>query len=476
MVDAGIAVKRNSPAWMDKNGEIVTEEEAFGCKVTHDLLHPEYAIVLDEVGGNTNQKGDGNVGGELMLCERGKTPQKKINTKDKHYTVLAPTTLDGKPLMCCVIFTGVRANAMCETGLDLSVDTVGDPSDDDFFEKNSGKGKRFPGGPSCSVRGIEVPCFCRWSKKGGITTDILTDILKELDHRNLFPRLNDLTPFVLLDGHGSRFGLPFLEYINHPDHKWAICIGVPYGTALWQVGDAAEQNGHFNIMSVKAKRIIIDNKERLMISPTIEPYEVLNIVNQSFSASFGRVDTNKKAIAERGWGPMNRNLMTYPIIRATITKEEKEKEESVDGNIKLPTHKKNDPTDLAIMPTFNPDLAVVPYIADQQILNFGKGTAAWCLDSMVMSHDLMAARERIRKSQIEGQTIKEKLQECKRLTAGNLFKCGSCRIGKTVFDIQKQNITQKRKNEKESANKAIQELQKAIIEADKGRALNLEPH
>ena len=45
-----------------------------------------------------------------------------------------------------------------------------------------------------------------------------------------------------------------LSLINDPDHKWAICIGVPYGTALWQVGDAEEQNGHFNIMSVKAKR------------------------------------------------------------------------------------------------------------------------------------------------------------------------------------------------------------------------------
>ena len=60
------------------------------------------------------------------------------------------------------------------------------------------------------------------------------------------------------------------------------------------------------------------------------------------------------------------------------------------------------------------------------------------------------------------------------MMAGNLFKKGSCRIGKTVFDIQKQNMTQKRKNERDSANKAIQELQRAIIEADKVRALNLE--
>ena len=33
------------------------------CKVTHYLTHPEMCIVMDEVGGNTSQKGDGNIGG-----------------------------------------------------------------------------------------------------------------------------------------------------------------------------------------------------------------------------------------------------------------------------------------------------------------------------------------------------------------------------------------------------------------------------
>ena len=67
------------------------------------------------------------------MCEQGKTPQRKVNTKDKHYTVLAPTSLDGKPVMCCVIFTGKRVNAMCETGIDLCAEVIGDVSDDNFF-------------------------------------------------------------------------------------------------------------------------------------------------------------------------------------------------------------------------------------------------------------------------------------------------------------------------------------------------------
>ena len=126
-------------------------------------------------------------------------------------------------------------------------------------------------------------------------------------------------PCVLLDGHGSHFGLPFLQYISDPDHEWCVVIGVPYGTALWQVRDSAEQNGSLNMASVKAKHSIMEEKERLLLNPTIEPWEIVNIVNVAFAQSFAKVNTNKNAISERGWAPFNRNLMTYPCLRATMT-------------------------------------------------------------------------------------------------------------------------------------------------------------
>lgn len=63
---------------------------------------------MDEVGGNISQTGDGAMGGELFLCEKSKTPQQKISTKDKHYTVLGLTNLEGKAEMCVVIFAGTK--------------------------------------------------------------------------------------------------------------------------------------------------------------------------------------------------------------------------------------------------------------------------------------------------------------------------------------------------------------------------------
>ena len=47
MVDAGVAEKLPEPAWLDKEGNIVAEGEAYGYKATHQLIHPEMCIVVD---------------------------------------------------------------------------------------------------------------------------------------------------------------------------------------------------------------------------------------------------------------------------------------------------------------------------------------------------------------------------------------------------------------------------------------------
>jgi hypothetical protein len=88
-------------------------------------------------------------------------------------------------------------------------------------------------------------------------------MLQFMDKLNIFHRSYGVNPFLLLDGHGSRFELPFLEYITCKDHKWKVCIGVPYGTSYWQVGDSAEQNGCFKMALTKAKRNLVEKKRKL---------------------------------------------------------------------------------------------------------------------------------------------------------------------------------------------------------------------
>ena len=137
-------------------------------------------------------------------------------------------------LSCAVsFFPGVRENHLCETSLDLTKPFIGTVEDCDFVEKNSGEGKIFTGGPTTKSNGKTIPCFCRWSERGSVTTEILRDILATLDTLQVFDRSKGTTPCVLLDGHASHFGLPFLEYITDILHPWCVVIGVPYGTAIW---------------------------------------------------------------------------------------------------------------------------------------------------------------------------------------------------------------------------------------------------
>ena len=44
MVIAGVAAKWD-PVWMDKQGNVVTEDKAFGRKCAHDIVHPEMCLV-----------------------------------------------------------------------------------------------------------------------------------------------------------------------------------------------------------------------------------------------------------------------------------------------------------------------------------------------------------------------------------------------------------------------------------------------
>jgi hypothetical protein len=77
----------------------------------------------------------------------------------------------------------------------------------------------------------------------------------------MFPRGVGLPdPFLILDGLGSRFELPFLVYINNEEHEWWTCIGTPYGTQKWQVRDSTHQNGSFKMEIGRGKMEILQKK------------------------------------------------------------------------------------------------------------------------------------------------------------------------------------------------------------------------
>jgi hypothetical protein len=309
--------------WMDKAGNVVNmQDDAYGLPCTIRITCPELCIVADEVGSNTSQKGDRHVGGKKLVCEFQCVPQEKASNNQKHVTMLSFTALTGEPVMCAVIIQGTNRQLEMELGVDFMVDAEKTGSDKDwlFIDANKGQGKRFPGDPTCIYKGKEIPCFVQFQESGGMAGEISLDIFKTFDHYQLFDddRTNGRTPFFLLDGHNSRFHLPFVNYINEDRTKYAVTIGVPYGTSYWQVGDSSEQNGSFKMAMMKAKDEILKRRERLGIGELgIQPLDIILLISNSWTQPFAKVESNKKAIAERGWFPYNRNLMKIPQITAT---------------------------------------------------------------------------------------------------------------------------------------------------------------
>ena len=173
------------------------------------------------------------------------------------------TCLDGQPLLCVVLITGKKRVVLVELGVDwqklttIDENDINELEDYEFFKKYYGGDEVLPGGPVCMFKGKEVPAFIKFTDSGGIDGETLREIFERIDSLEIYDedRKNGLTPFALLDGHQSRFDLGFLRYINSPDTKWNVCIGVPYGTSIWQVGDSSEQNGTFKMsLNVEKKK------------------------------------------------------------------------------------------------------------------------------------------------------------------------------------------------------------------------------
>ena len=179
---------------------------------------------------------------------------------DKHFTMLGFTPLNGEHILCLIIIAGVQEKFEVKFGIDIDATPEGDPSDADYFKKNHGKGKLFRMGPECCFNGKTVPCMVQWPPSGSKTSIILWDSLATMDHYDLFDQSSNRKPFLLLDGNQSRFELPFLEYVTNTDNPWMVCIGIPYGTSMWQVADLKQQNGSFKISIGKAKQKLLSKR------------------------------------------------------------------------------------------------------------------------------------------------------------------------------------------------------------------------
>ena len=409
MVEAGIA---------EELEEEIQHER--GLPTKYALTKPEFLLFVDETGCNTNQLNDGKVGGELFIMPKniGDGAAPAGATTDLHFTVLPFISGTGEPVLCAIIFKSEQQISEIpvnwKTGIDLTCDDADDMA------------KVAAGGPTCTYLGKEIPCFYGTSPKASIISQLLADMLKFLDTLGVYDR-TVAHPFLLLDGHHSRMMLPFLQYVNDPRHKWYCCFGVPYATHIWQVADASSLNGSYKIELAKAKRKYIEKRD----TPKFEPTDIIPLVNMAFPRSFGNKKNAIKAIADRGWNPLNYNILTS-----------------------LPQQK--DVVDLsATTVTTESSVGVsVPMI------NVECGVGSYYIDRLIEEEKKSEGRKKkFENLKSEQKTKQQKIEHIKKLTkvsSATLAANNHYTLDQTVLDM----VVMKH-NEEEAAKKAIKERKKA---------------
>jgi hypothetical protein len=411
MVNAGIASKLDQEVFMNADGMVVDNPEnkhnfdiipnspdrALGLPCNIKIIHPEYLLFFDETGCNTNQKKDGHNGGQKFGCGRGMTPKQISSTRDRHFTVLGLTAATGEPVLCVVIFTsdkkegGVVAN--WSEGIDITVDPVKDENGEIVLsDVNFREGKYFPSGPTCLFRGKQIPYLPLTSPSGGITGDLLVEILSWLDKNEVFDRVDGgPEPFLVLDGHESRLSAVFVDYITSPEHVWHVNLGIPHATSYWQVGDSSEQNGHFKMLLGNAKKDLVSFKIQHNIPLNLTGEDIIPLVNIAWRRSFANVGTNKKAIATRGWNPLNRNLLLHKEIQSgrnscEITQSINQNNQQLDDTFPL-------------------------------VLNTTEGISGACFQKMIQHCLRHGGVKRNQENLLQGESIHETFRKAKRISS-----------------------------------------------------------
>ena len=127
--------------------------------------------------------------------------------------ILFNNKLTSEPIVAII---GKRPNVEVETGFEHFPENPMPKNVEDMTPQNCvGKGNAFPCGPVCEFEGKTIETLCQWSDSGGITGEILTNVLKKMDEIGVAVRRDGIKPFLLIDAHGSRMSIEFLRYINN---------------------------------------------------------------------------------------------------------------------------------------------------------------------------------------------------------------------------------------------------------------------
>jgi hypothetical protein len=329
MVKAGIAEKYVKPTLFDIDGGRVAQTErewAYGLPSRYKLTKPDYLLFVDQLGSKVKadrqQNFYGHVDGQAFSlpvdCSGTSAgiglPDGETEMKFSVYCFLNGL---GETVLCAIILKSDRdvmeIPLSVRWGIDTSKPLNGGRTEVELFENNCGVGQAMQGGPVCNYKGKDVHCFVGTSEDGKLNSQILLDVCNYFDDIHLYDRSSGLQPFILLDGHCSCFDVELLDYIKDGRHQWRMSCGLPRDTHLLHIADSDEFNSSFKEEFTNVKQRLLDTRTR--DSKFYYPTDVIPLINHTWSICYGHSEGAKRAIALRGWNPLNYALLMHPMLR-----------------------------------------------------------------------------------------------------------------------------------------------------------------
>ena len=194
----------------------------------------------------------------------------------------------------------------------------------------------------------------------------------------------------------------------------------------------------------------------------LEKSDILPSINIIWSKSFGRIRTNKKAISDRGWNPLNRRLLYDPeILKTRIITDITPTIEPSDDIITAPGCANT------MTSTIGTEVVPSPWI-DLTNINFDRGLAGeFTIDILQHIVRKEKVRENLNARYNEGQVVRGMIDETRRLTGGSMFKSNHIVLDEEVLRYREKKEDEKNKKIIDTIQKAIDEYNKRKLEYDK---------
>ena len=163
--------------------------------------------------------------------------------------------------------------------------------------------------------------------------------------------------------------------------------------------------------------MVFFKKQTRRMTPTIEPYKVIILVNYAWLHSFFCPISNATAIFHQGWNPLSQNLLPDETLRYTMTEAERQMSAaimlssliiiSISSHLLLlpllplipmlsplmslllpPFQLLSSPTKLLHIPHYDPEYLTILDSETREMMNYLEVTAALCFDIIVQHADL----------------------------------------------------------------------------------------